>query len=75
MDLLNILTLRPRSPVPLASLSPAEVRKGDKTASDHFPVIAELSYEPQIRHEQERPAPEPQDHAEAERKIEATAAD
>ena len=50
--------------------------RGPKTASDHFPVIAELSYEPHIRHEQERPAPEPQDHAEAERKIEnATRAD
>jgi hypothetical protein len=33
-------------------------------------VIAELSFEPQIRHEQELPMPDPEDHAEAERKVE-----
>jgi endonuclease/exonuclease/phosphatase (EEP) superfamily protein YafD len=50
--------------------------RGPKTASDHFPVIAELSYEPDVRHEQERPQPEPGDYAEADRKVEnATAAD
>jgi endonuclease/exonuclease/phosphatase (EEP) superfamily protein YafD len=43
--------------------------RGPQTASDHFPVLVELSYEPQIRHEQERPTPEPEDYAEAERKI------
>ena len=44
--------------------------RGPKTASDHFPVIAELSFEPEIRHEQERPTAKPEDHAEAERKVE-----
>ncbi len=44
--------------------------RGPKTASDHFPVIAELSFEPEVRHEQERPAPEAEDFEEAERKVE-----
>jgi endonuclease/exonuclease/phosphatase (EEP) superfamily protein YafD len=46
--------------------------RGPKTASDHFPVIAELSYEPDIRHEQERPVPEPDDYKQAERKLQNT---
>lgn len=44
--------------------------RGPKTASDHFPVLAELSYEPEMRHEQQRPVSDSGDHQEAERKIE-----
>ncbi|HYO79831.1 MAG TPA: endonuclease/exonuclease/phosphatase family protein [Bryobacteraceae bacterium] len=43
--------------------------RGPKTGSDHFPVIVELSYEPHIRHDQERPTAEPEDYAEAQRKL------
>ena len=49
--------------------------RGPKTASDHFPVIVELSFEPEMRHEQERLHPQPQDYAEADRKIEEAMAD
>jgi endonuclease/exonuclease/phosphatase (EEP) superfamily protein YafD len=51
------------------------LQRGPKTASDHFPVIIELSYEPHIRHEQERPMPDPEDYAEARRKLENTLTD
>jgi hypothetical protein len=44
--------------------------RGPKTASDHFPVLAELSYEPDIRHRQERPVPDATDYKEAARKLE-----
>ncbi|MDP2316952.1 MAG: endonuclease/exonuclease/phosphatase family protein [Pseudomonadota bacterium] len=39
--------------------------------SDHFPVLAELSYEPAAAPEQPHPLPEPEDVEEAEEKIEA----
>jgi endonuclease/exonuclease/phosphatase (EEP) superfamily protein YafD len=44
--------------------------RGPQTDSDHFPVIAELSFEPEVRREQEKPAPEHEDFEEADRKIE-----
>jgi endonuclease/exonuclease/phosphatase (EEP) superfamily protein YafD len=45
-------------------------QRGPQTASDHFPVVVELSYEPEVKNEQERPVPEEDDHEEADRKIE-----
>lgn len=41
-----------------------------RTDSDHFAVYVELSYEPENRHEQERPVPDEEDFDEAQRKIE-----
>jgi endonuclease/exonuclease/phosphatase (EEP) superfamily protein YafD len=41
-----------------------------KTASDHFPVCVELSFEPEERTEQERPTADAEDFEEAERKVE-----
>jgi hypothetical protein len=49
--------------------------RGPKTESDHFPVIVELSFEPEVRSEQERPQPEAEDHEEAQRKVDNIAAD
>lgn len=46
------------------------MERGPQTQSDHFPVFVELSYEPEIRHEQERPIADQEDHEEAERKVE-----
>lgn len=40
-----------------------------KTDSDHFPVLVDLSFEPEIRREQERPAAEPEDLQEAAEKV------
>jgi endonuclease/exonuclease/phosphatase (EEP) superfamily protein YafD len=47
-----------------------KLERGPKTASDHFPVLVELSFEPEVRHDQERPAAEAEDWQEAQRKIE-----
>lgn len=38
--------------------------------SDHFPITAELSYEPEKKHHQEKPEAEPEEYEEAEEKIE-----
>jgi endonuclease/exonuclease/phosphatase (EEP) superfamily protein YafD len=46
----------------------------EKTDSDHFPVLIDLSYEPEIRKEQERPQADAEDFSEAHEKI-ATAAE
>ena len=40
-----------------------------KTASDHFPVLVELSFEPELRREQERPEADVEDMIEAAEKI------
>ena len=40
-----------------------------KSGSDHFPVLVELSFEPEIRHEQERPTEEATDRSEAREKL------
>lgn len=45
----------------------------EKTDSDHFAVLVELSYEPEIRKEQERPQAEAEDFQEAREKIAAAA--
>ena len=47
-----------------------KLERGPKTASDHFPVIVELSFEPEVRGRQERPVAESEDWQEAERKLE-----
>lgn len=40
-----------------------------KFGSDHFPVFAQLSYEPQAERVQEAPRPEPGDREQGERKL------
>jgi endonuclease/exonuclease/phosphatase (EEP) superfamily protein YafD len=47
------------------------LERGPKTASDHFPVFVELSFEPEKRTEQERPTAAADDWQEAERKLES----
>lgn len=42
----------------------------ERTDSDHFPVLVELNFEPEIRREQERPEADRADFAEASEKIE-----
>jgi endonuclease/exonuclease/phosphatase (EEP) superfamily protein YafD len=46
-----------------------KLQRGPKTASDHFPVIVELSYEPEEKHEHERPVADAEDFQEAREKI------
>jgi endonuclease/exonuclease/phosphatase (EEP) superfamily protein YafD len=46
-----------------------ELRRLPKTESDHFPVLVELSYEPEVRQEQERPVASGEDVEEAKEKI------
>ena len=41
----------------------------EKTNSDHFPVLVELSFEPEVRHDQERPQADHEDLSEASDKI------
>ena len=41
----------------------------EKTESDHFPVLIELNFEPEIRKEQERPEADAEDLVEAREKI------
>jgi endonuclease/exonuclease/phosphatase (EEP) superfamily protein YafD len=48
-----------------------ELRRLPRTDSDHFPVLVELSYEPEVKKEQERPRPTTEDIEEAREKIEA----
>jgi endonuclease/exonuclease/phosphatase (EEP) superfamily protein YafD len=48
----------------------ADLRRLPKTDSDHFPVLVELSYEPEVKKEQERPRPTTIDVEEAQEKIE-----
>jgi hypothetical protein len=48
-----------------------ELRRLEKTDSDHFPVLVELSFEPEVRKEQERPQAEVGDLQEASEKIKA----
>lgn len=43
----------------------------ESTDSDHFPVLIDLNYEPEIRGEQERPQADGEDVAEAQEKISA----
>lgn len=43
----------------------------EKTDSDHFPVLIDLSYEPEVRKEQERPQADAGDYGEAQEKIAA----
>jgi endonuclease/exonuclease/phosphatase (EEP) superfamily protein YafD len=47
-----------------------DLRRLPKTDSDHFPVLVELSYEPEVKKEQERPRPTTIDVEEAQEKIE-----
>jgi endonuclease/exonuclease/phosphatase (EEP) superfamily protein YafD len=47
-----------------------ELRRLRRTDSDHFPVLVELSYEPEVKREQERPRATSEDMAEAKEKIE-----
>lgn len=42
----------------------------DRSGSDHFPVLIELSFEPETKTEQERPAPDAEDFEEAQEKLE-----
>jgi endonuclease/exonuclease/phosphatase (EEP) superfamily protein YafD len=42
----------------------------EKTGSDHFPVLVDLSFEPEVRHDQERPEADREDFQEAVEKIE-----
>jgi endonuclease/exonuclease/phosphatase (EEP) superfamily protein YafD len=44
----------------------------DDINSDHFPMFAELSYEPERRHEQSEPEAEESDHEEAQEKLKET---
>jgi len=46
------------------------LERGPYFGSDHFPIYIRLSYEPQFRHEQEKPTPEAGDREESEEKIE-----
>lgn len=46
------------------------LQRGPKTDSDHFPVVVELSYEPEVKKEQERPLPTGEDIEEIGDKIE-----
>ena len=46
------------------------LERGPRTDSDHFPVLVELSYEPEVRQEQERPLPTGEDIEEIGDKIE-----
>ena len=48
-----------------------ELRRLEKTDSDHFPVLVDLSFEPEVRKEQERPQAEVGDLEEASEKIKA----
>ena len=50
-----------------------ELRRLPRCGSDHFPVLVELSFEPEVRKEQERPVADVEDQQEAERKIENVA--
>jgi endonuclease/exonuclease/phosphatase (EEP) superfamily protein YafD len=43
----------------------------ERTESDHFPVLVELNFEPEIRNEQERPDADREDLSEAKEKVEA----
>jgi endonuclease/exonuclease/phosphatase (EEP) superfamily protein YafD len=45
------------------------LRRTEKTASDHFPVLVELSYEPEVKTEQERPVADAEDLREAREKV------
>jgi hypothetical protein len=47
-----------------------ELRRLPRTDSDHFPVLIELSYEPEVKREQERPQATSEDVEEAKEKIE-----
>lgn len=47
------------------------MKRLEKTASDHFPVLVELSFEPEVRREQEKPEADSADLQEAAEKIEA----
>jgi endonuclease/exonuclease/phosphatase (EEP) superfamily protein YafD len=46
-----------------------ELRRLPKTHSDHFPVLVELSYEPEVKRDQEHPVPSAEDTKEAHEKI------
>ena len=50
-----------------------ELRRLRKIGSDHFPVMISLSYEPEARAEQPRPAKQAGDEAEAQEKLEREA--
>ena len=50
-----------------------ELKRCEKVGSDHFPMLIELSYEPDAVVEQEAEAPRPGDHEEAEEKLEEQA--
>jgi endonuclease/exonuclease/phosphatase (EEP) superfamily protein YafD len=45
----------------------------EKTESDHFPVLVDLSFEPEVRKDQERPVADAEDFQEAAEKVEAAA--
>jgi endonuclease/exonuclease/phosphatase (EEP) superfamily protein YafD len=45
------------------------LQRTEKTASDHFPVLVELSYEPEVKVEQERPVADSEDLEEAREKV------
>ena len=47
-----------------------ELRRLPRTDSDHFPVLVELSYEPEVKREQDRPKATSEDIGEAKEKIE-----
>lgn len=48
----------------------ARLERKEPCGSDHFPVLVELSYEPEVRQEQERPQATSADHEEAKEKLE-----
>ena len=50
-----------------------ELRRCDDIGSDHFPVLVELSYEPEALAEQEESKAEPGDQKEADERLEAQA--
>ncbi|HWR52384.1 MAG TPA: endonuclease/exonuclease/phosphatase family protein [Bryobacteraceae bacterium] len=47
----------------------ARIERLPSYGSDHFAILAELSFEPNGAHAQEPPKPEPEDHAEAKEKL------
>jgi endonuclease/exonuclease/phosphatase (EEP) superfamily protein YafD len=46
-----------------------ELRRLPYIGSDHFPIYVRLSYEPEKKHEQTKPEPEPEDFEDAEEKL------
>jgi hypothetical protein len=47
-----------------------ELRRLPHIGSDHFPIYARLSYEPEQKHLQEKPKPEEEDLEDAAEKLE-----